>query len=99
MIEEPELGSMPIDEEPAALLLQVWDDGEAEVVRRLLETYGIPCQVVSSISHRVFPLSVDGLGEIRILVPSDRLHDAEAIVAEHRRQGLEVLRDEDEAGS
>jgi hypothetical protein len=99
MNEEPELGSAQIDEEPTAVLLQLWDDGEAEVVHRLLETYGIPCQVVSSLSHRLFPLSVDGLGEIRILVPKDRLHEAEAIVAEHRRQGLEVLRDEDEAGS
>jgi hypothetical protein len=99
MIEEPDLGSSDTDEEPTALLLLVWGDGEAEIVRRLLETYGIPCQVTSAISHRLFPLSVDGLGEVRVLVPRARLHEAEAIVAEHRRHGLEVLRDEDEAGS
>lgn len=99
MIEEPDLGSSETEGEATALLMQVWSDGEADIVQRLLETYGIPCQVVSSISHRLFPLSVDGLGEVRLLVPKDRLAEAEVIVAEHRRQGLEVLRQEDEAGS
>src|SRR5262245_29732418 len=99
MNEDPDLGAEETDDEPTALLMQVWGDGEAEIVRRLLEAYGIPCQVVSSISHRLFPLSVDGLGEVRVLVPRHRFAEAEAIVAEHRRQGLEVLRDEDEAAS
>lgn len=73
------------------LLTRTWNDGEAAILRQLLESRGIPCQVVSDVPHSVFPLTVDGLGEIRILVPADRLVEARAIVAEQLRRGLEVV--------
>jgi hypothetical protein len=73
------------------LLLRTWNDGEAAMIKQLLETYGIPCQIVSDVPHTVLPLSVDGLGEVRILVPAERLEDAKNLLAEHRRQGLEML--------
>jgi hypothetical protein len=69
-----------------------WDDGEAEIIRRLLAAYGIPCQIVSDITHAVLPIAVDGLGEVRILVPAAREHEARTLLAEHRRQGLRVMR-------
>ena len=72
-------------------LLRLWDDGEAELVRSLLETYSIPCRISSQIQHSIWPISVDGLGEIRILVPPDRLEEAKEILAEHRRQGMEMI--------
>ena len=67
-------------------------DGEASIIRQLLETYGIPCQVISDIPHTVMPLSVDGLGEIRILVPTSRLDEARSLIAEYRRDGMRVVR-------
>jgi hypothetical protein len=73
------------------LLVRTWNDGEASMVRQLLASYGIPCQVVSDVPHTVFPLTIDGLGEIRILVPAARFEEAQSLLAEHRRQGLEVL--------
>ena len=73
-----------------SLLLRLWSDGEAEVVRQLLETYGIPCRTATDLSHALFPLSVDGLGETRLFVPSDRLAEAESRLAEHRREGLRI---------
>ena len=72
------------------LLLKVWDDGEAAMIRQLLDSYGIPCQVVSDVPHTVLPISVDGLGEVRILVPPSRLEEARAILADHRRQGADL---------
>lgn len=72
-------------------LLRLFSDGEAEIVRRLLDSYSIPCQVISQISHALWPLTVDGLGELRILVQADRLEDAQQILAEHRRQGMEMV--------
>ena len=72
-------------------LLRLYSDGEADLVRRLLDSYSIPCQVVTQITHALWPLTVDGLGELRILVPADRLEEAEEILAEHRRQGMEML--------
>lgn len=74
-----------------ALLMKTWDDGEAAMVRQLLESYRIPCRLDSDVPHTVLPITVDGLGEIRILVPASRLQDAEAILAEHRREGLRVV--------
>ena len=73
------------------ILVRTWNDGEAMMVRQLLETYGIPCQVVSDVPHTVLPLTIDGLGEIRILVPHDRLRDARTVLADHLRHGLELL--------
>lgn len=74
----------------ATLLLSTWDDGEAAMIRQLLEGYGVPTQTVSDVPHTVWPITVDGLGEVRILVPENRLAEARELLAEHRRQGLEV---------
>ncbi len=75
----------------ASVLVRTWSDGEALLVRQLLESYGIPCQVVSDVPHAVFPLSVDGLGEIRILVPEARAEEAGRLLADHLRNGLELF--------
>ncbi len=93
-------GSRPHEvPEGTALLMRTWSDGEAEIVRLLLEANDIPCQVVSDITHSLYPLSVDGLGEIRIFVPEASLEDASAILAEHLREGFEdVSEDEAERG-
>ena len=73
------------------LLVRTWNDGEAAMVRQILASYGIPCQVVSDVPHTVLPFTVDGLGEVRILVPAERLDEARELLAEHRRQGLELV--------
>ncbi len=91
-------GEGPVRDEEIVLLMTCWNDGEAELVRHLLDAYGIPCQVVSAVPHSVYPFTVDGLGEIRILVPASRHEEASALLAEHRRKGLEsVPGGEDEA--
>lgn len=71
--------------------MRTWSDGEAALVRQFLDSYGIACRVVSDVVHSVLPLSVDGLGEIRILVAPDELDDARQILAEHPRDGLTIL--------
>jgi hypothetical protein len=73
------------------LLMRTWSDTEAALVRQLLEGYGIPCQVVSDVPHTVLPISVNGLGEVRILVPRSRLEEAKNLLADHRRQGMELV--------
>ncbi len=77
--------------EGTVLLMTTYDDGEAEIVRQLLHAYGIPAQVVSDITHSIAPFTMDGLGEIRIFVATDRLDEAREILAEHRRQGLSAV--------
>lgn len=75
----------------AALLMTTWSDSEAELVRQILAAHDIPCQVVSDVPHTVLPLSVDGLGEVRLLVPSIELERAKDLIAQHRRDGMRVV--------
>ena len=90
-------GSRPHEvPEGSALLMRSWSDGEAEIVRQLLEASGIPCRVVSDITHAIYPLAMDGLGEIRIFVPEASLAEASAILADHLRDGFEAV---DEQGN
>lgn len=69
------------------MIFHSWDDNEAELVRGLLESYGIPCQVSSQITHTLYPLTVDGLGEIRLSVPTEAVEEARQILEEHRTTG------------
>ena len=64
--------------------MKTWSHGEAEMVRQLLGGYGVQCQVAP---RTVFPI-----GEVRVLVPERDLHAARVLLAEHRRQGFEVIR-------
>lgn len=91
MSDRPKLDPNEEEDRGCVLLMRTWSDGEAELVRQILSVHGIPCQVVSDVTHTVLPLSLDGLGEVRILVPASQREEAEEILAEHRREGLEIL--------
>ena len=77
------------------VIFRTWNDSEAELVRGLLESYGIPCQVISHITRSVVPLTVDGLGEIRVSVPEEAAQEARDILEGHRlsgsSHGLEIV--------
>ena len=45
-----------------------YSDIEADQIRDILEQAGITCQVASNIPHTVFPVTTNGLGEVRISV-------------------------------
>jgi ribonuclease-3 len=71
---------------------------EAGVVRSLLEAHGVMSVVSSDLPHSIFPLSVDGLGEVRIAVRESDASEARRIIESHRtelRNG-EVVRLRDE---
>jgi hypothetical protein len=59
------------------------NDGEAKLVRSLLETYGIPASLAYDVPHLVYPNNV---GEIRISVPLDLKDEALGILAAHREE-------------
>jgi ribonuclease III len=56
---------------------------EADVVRGLLETHGIPTLVSSDLSRTPFPLTVN---ELRISVQADAAGHAKSIIDSHRRE-------------
>ncbi len=57
-------------------------NGEAEAngIRTVLEAAGIPCEIRTEAAARLFPVTVDGLGAFRILVPDDCLDEARQVL-------------------
>src|SRR6185503_6936068 len=83
------------------VIFRTHSDIEAQIVRGLLETHGIMSVVSSDVLHAVFPLSVDGLSEVRISVHSSEAEEAQRTIDAHRtelKSGQVVrLRDEFDA--
>jgi len=63
---------------------RTWSDLEAQLVKGILELYGIPVCLARDLSHSLYPLTVDGLGETRILVPAAAWDEALRILDGHR---------------
>jgi ribonuclease III len=59
---------------------------EARVVRGLLETHGIASLQSSDVPRAIFPLAVDGIGDVRISVRPEDAEEAERIIASHRME-------------
>jgi ribonuclease-3 len=61
-------------------------DVEASIVRGLLEANGVMSIVSSTVPHSVFPMTVNGLGEVRISVRADEADEARRIIDDHRME-------------
>ena len=83
------------------VIFRTHSDIEAQIVRGLLEAHGVMSVLSSDVPHSIFPLSVDGLGEVRIGVHHSEAEEAQRIIESHRtelRNGQVVrLRDEFES--
>ena len=83
------------------VIFRTHSDIEASIVRSLLESQGIRSIASSDLPHSIFPLSVDGLGEVRISVHADEADEAQRVIESHRTEvkGARVvsLRDEFDA--
>ncbi len=65
-------------------------DNEALLlIRGWLESQGINCVVNSDLVHSVHPLTVDGLGEARILVGEADVGRARRLIEEFRARGTQ----------
>jgi ribonuclease III len=67
---------------PLAVVFRTHSDIEASIVRGLLEAHGIFAALSSDLTHAVFPLSIDGLGEVRVSVPAGQADEARDIIAQ-----------------
>ena len=65
------------------VVFRTHSDIEANVVRSLLEYHGIESVLALDIPHSIFPLSVDGLGEVRISVKDIHADEARRIIESH----------------
>ena len=55
-------------------------DAEAALIKGLLGDEGIACNIASDVPHSVYPITVAGLGEIRISVAETDAEAAKAII-------------------
>jgi ribonuclease-3 len=80
------------------VIFRTHSDVEASIVRGLLEANGVPSVVASDVPHNIFPLTVNGLGEVRISVRVPDADEARRIIDGHRTEltngQLVRLRDE-----
>lgn len=53
---------------------------EAEVIKGLLESAGIPVFLKYESAGRVYGITVDGLGEVQVVVPGERADEARALI-------------------
>lgn len=64
-------------------LLVTYDDIEAEIIKDILESGGIPV-VIKSSKVTPYPVNIGKMGEIRILVMEDDLEAAKAVIRERQ---------------
>ena len=64
------------------VIFRTHSDIEASIVRGLLEAHGVMSIVASAVPHAVFPLTVNGLGEVRISVRADEAEEARHVVGD-----------------
>lgn len=69
------------------VILRTCSDIEASLVVGLLNAHGIAASVASDVPHSVFPLTVNGLGEVRVSVPSDQADDARRLISDYQESG------------
>jgi hypothetical protein len=74
----------------STIVYRTWSDLEAQLIKGILELYGIPVSLATDISHALYPFTVDGLGETRILVPLEAEGEAHTILAGHRSEARRI---------
>jgi ribonuclease-3 len=61
-------------------------DVEASIVRGLLEANGIMAVLSSRLTHSLFPVNVNELGEVRLAVRADEAEEAMRVIDSHRTE-------------
>ena len=62
---------------------RVWGLAEAEIIKSYLESNGIDCVFQGRNVQTVWPVTTDGLGEMRIMVKAEDFEAARALLAEN----------------
>ncbi len=57
-------------------------EAEANIIKGLLESYGIPCLLKSLAAPSVHAFAIDGMGEVRVMVRESEVGEARELVRE-----------------
>jgi hypothetical protein len=55
---------------------------DAEILKNMLESFGIPARVSYEAVGKIYGLTMDGMGVVALLVPEERAQEARDILAE-----------------
>ena len=55
---------------------------EAQVIKSLLESFGVPCLLKSDAARSVHAFTVDGMGEVRVMVWQSMAEKAKRLIEE-----------------
>jgi hypothetical protein len=72
---------------PFVTIHECWGDHAADVIVSCLAAHGIATRTNTEIAHSLFPLAVDGLGKVEILVAEDDVKAASFILREQAGYG------------
>jgi hypothetical protein len=62
---------------------KVWSEPKAQLIKGLLEDFEIAVNLVAHATPSVYPMTIDGLAEVRIMVRSRDLRKARQIIADY----------------
>jgi len=71
MPSEDNKGQKPSRDAKLKELVRVMGPVEAEVIKNFLESQGIACILQGQMVQSVYPMSVDGMGELKVMVSED----------------------------
>lgn len=63
-------------------LMAVEGSLEAEIVKSKLESYGIPVLLEYEAAGRIFGITLDGLGKVKVMVPRELAEEARKALAD-----------------
>ncbi len=72
-----------------AELCRVMGPVEAAVIKNFLETQGIPCILQGQMLQAIYPILVDGLAEIKVMVSEKDLEAAKELLQTRGPSGCE----------
>ena len=73
------------NEEKLTEVYKTTNEMEAQVIKGLLESYGIPCVLRSNAAPSVFAFTVDGMGEVKIMVWERMADKAKELIVSNNR--------------
>ncbi len=69
-------------EDDLAELMAVEGGLEAEIIKSKLESFAIPVLLRYEAAGRIFGITMNGLGKVKVMVPRDLLEEAKKVLAE-----------------
>lgn len=69
---------------------------QAEIIRGRLESAGIPVLLDYESVGLIYGLTVDGVGEVRVMVPAERVEDARLLLSEASNEDWDEPPSEDQ---